>query len=72
MVVRGLIEERDTVFRDSLSFCARRWREEDGLHGGLLDIVKLIFKGMRESSLRLGEKPDDIISTFGFATVGYL
>lgn len=34
MVVRGLIEEHDTVFRDSLSFCARRWPEKDGLHGG--------------------------------------
>lgn len=24
----GLIEERDAVFRDPLSFCARRWRDK--------------------------------------------
>lgn len=31
------------------------------------NIVKLISKRMREFSLRLSEKPNDIIPTFGFA-----
>lgn len=77
MSARGLIEERNGISRIHTRYFSiySRFAREGGARGGptkngeeiFADTVRLIFRRMRESSLRLGEKPDDIISTFGFA-----